>query len=457
MEKTTTTPTIAQLEAALTLARDRGDLRRQGALLLALGEAWGLAKEPERSRRAYADAVDACMDAHQGPWAVEASLRLSTAALERGDWAEAAAWLERAQEAPDLDLLPLATLARLHHNLGLSRVRQGSVAGAIASYRRSLELWRQIDAPVSRATTLLSLGEAELLRGDAEAAVLHLTEGWFVHRDEETLNRREAAAVTELLGEAQLRTGDAAAGARSLRSSLELWEQEGDEGRLLAVLLRLARGLLADEHADHSAEVAVLLEHYAEHVTGASERLYGWLKLAEVLEEGGHPDRASVALVRAAAIAPDANPDAPDQPRRLLRRAAELGVAAVPEQPDPWHDAEAWAEQRSEALRLGEELYSRALDTEGAAWCRQARLKLLLERRRWAEAAELIAQIRQRDVPQEPGPQAHWLAHAARIHLEADQADAALSAARGALELMADLDDELKAALEALAESLEGE
>ncbi|MEL6181874.1 MAG: hypothetical protein AAFS10_23135, partial [Myxococcota bacterium] len=65
--------------------------------------------------------------------------------------------------------------------------------------------------------------------------------------------------------------------------------------------------------------------------------------------------------------------------------------------------------------------------------------------------------LRMRDIPQEPQSQAHWLAHRARLLLQADRSEQALEATREALAWIDDWDNALKEALEALASVLEAQ
>ena len=186
-----------RLERALGLYRRAAELAQKGE---AYNEALlGVGTVLVRMG-SYREAAEAFREAAKGATPAQrfrADASLGGALIRDGRYEEAATVLKAAgsvtQEAGET-----AALARARHNLGIAYHHMGRIQEAIAAYQASLALRREA-APLERANTMLSLGEALRLAGRWEEAHRVLSEA------------REVAASSgeyRALGYSQINLGD---------------------------------------------------------------------------------------------------------------------------------------------------------------------------------------------------------------------------------------------------------
>lgn len=259
-------------------------LRTQGAL----GEAAG----------AYEEAWRAARDAELDEDRIVAATGRGNVDVDRGRWAEAEAWYQRALEVVGENGPPRRERWQLGQNLAIVRREQGDLEGAarwLAVARRDGEA---LDDPDARIEVANGWGQLLQARGDARGAELHFREALAAADG----NPRALAAVGVNLGEALLAQGRELEAGEAAREA-EAW---AIAGRLVGRLPEVYRLLAAVAHARGEADAFVFLERTLELIRRrglpAFEEARTLDAYAELLDEGGQSERADEMRAQARAI-----------------------------------------------------------------------------------------------------------------------------------------------------------
>ena len=196
---------------------------------------------------------------------------------------------------------------------GVLAMELGDFPMAVAAFERLLELG---DGPGSlphmRISALTGLGAIDLMKGEIDRAVGHLTEGVELARS--AVGTNIEASCTSLLARCHLARGDHATAIGLLRTATEQWDRTGSRHHLTEALAHLATAL--SRSGDHD-EAAVVVERALAMVRdlGGSSRIEAEVHCAWglVLRHSGDLP-GSVAVYRRA---------------RELATASEYGYGAV--------------------------------------------------------------------------------------------------------------------------------
>jgi len=192
-------------------------------------------QDPESRRRAlalYRRALDLWREVGDVDEEGQTLNRIGLVLAFLGEDEEAAAWYRRALDRfGEIGLQH--SQAEILINLG--DLRQSREPGeALGFYRRSLEIWRQLDEPGRMAPVLLRLGRVHCRLGEETEALADFDHALELAREPGTRTR-----ILNSLGVCQRQLGDAEGALASYRRALELAREAGDEELEAAALSNL--------------------------------------------------------------------------------------------------------------------------------------------------------------------------------------------------------------------------
>lgn len=164
--------------------------------LASLGRARLAQGDPDAAAAAFQRSLDAVRDLRRPDLAAQALGGLAAVALERGETADARAWLEAGLALPLPD--PGAERAVLLHDLGMAAQQDGDVDAAEELLRRALAMHESLGDPLGAAADGHSLAVLRAAAGDLAEAELLAKQA--LARDKAQENPRGVAQDLMLLG-----------------------------------------------------------------------------------------------------------------------------------------------------------------------------------------------------------------------------------------------------------------
>jgi class 3 adenylate cyclase/tetratricopeptide (TPR) repeat protein len=184
--------------------------------------------------------------------------QLGAVSAWKGRLGEAAELLERSdQGARDLGQTEVSGWAQ--HNLSRVRALAGAGEQALMHGQRALELSEQAASTIGETLAYSSIGHAQLLRGEPEAARESLERALTTSR-ERRVGRAEMALMYAPLGDAHLALGDPDTAREVAEEGVDFATRSGCLIYLLACELARARALRALDVSAHAEELAGLLD-----------------------------------------------------------------------------------------------------------------------------------------------------------------------------------------------------
>ncbi len=221
--------------------------RERVPVMLKLGQVYEVVGQWDAERDLYRDALDLAaklQDAH-----ADAQIRAAFGVLarKRGEFADAAQYLDDAQNAfQKLD--DRAGIGQVLHERGTLAASQGKLDDARDFYQASLEIRRALNEKRLIASLLSNLGILARMQGDYAGAEKLYGESLDLRR--ETGDRLGIAVSLNNLGVLYRYQGDYARAQQTLQESLALWREIGDRAYLANTLTSLGEVLIDQNDAE---------------------------------------------------------------------------------------------------------------------------------------------------------------------------------------------------------------
>ena len=434
----------ASLLEALERARDDDARSTQVATLaLTLASHHRTSGDRQQAWSFYLEAEQACAATGDLNGALEAAVQLSQMALESGDGHEAVRWSKRALVHGDT-IMAHERRARLLHNLAVAHTHLEEPEHALDGYRRAMHHWGSTSNNVGRRSSLIGQGALLLEKGaPAQAAGALLASLAASQTGTGQIDMPLEATRAELLAQALIDCNHQTLARKPLQQAIHVWKDLDRPGEHRRAALALASALLESAADEASLQAGIDASRQFANLSRAAGDADGvihghWL-VARALEAHGHHAKAADAWARLGDIMIQTGASG----KAHLKRAAWLLIEHLPNSPDA----------RLAALPKAEALYHRAEDEQAVAWCRHQRFEIHLNQERWAQAAQVLAEISLAE-PAEADVQVPLLAHQARLWMKADRRPKALKAAQDALTLLGGAEHDLKTPLQNLTAAL---
>jgi DNA-binding winged helix-turn-helix (wHTH) protein/tetratricopeptide (TPR) repeat protein len=223
-------------DRAIGIARDTGDLRREGLLLLQLGSIASSQGNLELARSDYETVIERAEEIGDEHMLSRALNNFGIVLARTEDYAGANSAFTRAYEI-DLARNDLAGQSQSIGNLGASALRSGNLDEATEHLSRSIEIGRELGDQRSIALDLTNLGSIAASRGDFPQAEARL---------EEALQIATAHGFEELRLIITVNLGEVARDSGDIASACRLWLEA------LPALVKLEHGaaLTVQEYVD---------------------------------------------------------------------------------------------------------------------------------------------------------------------------------------------------------------
>lgn len=308
----------AWADAAFDVARREGHpgapeaLRRAARCARAMGDL-------DASARDYEEAYALALDHGAARDAVVAATGRGNVAVDRGRWADAERWYDRALEllagdvTRDLGADEARALRwRLYQNLGITHRERGDLEASAAFYARAAEGAAGLGDPAATVEIENGRGQLALAAGEPRTAELHFRLA--LEAMDGSAPDPVRVAVRTNLGEALLRQGRTLEAGASGREA----EAEAIRGRHVGRLPEVYRLLARVARARGEGEAFVLLDRTLDLVRDAGlpaiEELRTLVAYADLREGQGEHDIATELRVRAARIRRELDGARPEGP-----------------------------------------------------------------------------------------------------------------------------------------------
>lgn len=209
-------------DRAIGIARDTGDLRREGLLLLQLGSIASSQGNLELARSDYESVIERAEEIGDTHMLSRALNNFGIVLAKTEDYTGANSAFARAYEI-DLARNDLAGQSQSIGNLGASALRSGNVDEAAEHLARSIEIGRELGDQRSIALDLTNLGSIAASRGDFPQAEAHLDEALQIATEHGFEELR--LIITVNLGEVARDSGDVASACRLWLEALPALEK----------------------------------------------------------------------------------------------------------------------------------------------------------------------------------------------------------------------------------------
>ena len=321
------TAAIDYFQRALPLLSDG----ERPVVLLDLGRVLELVGQWQEAKTIYEQAMDLAQSAGDPQAQAWCETSIGELLRKRGQYADATAWLARAQAAFE-QVNDRAGVAQVLHYRGTLANQQGDVELAQRLYEQSLGIRQELDDRAKIASLYSNLGIVARHRGDNLEAGRLYEESLAIRQE---LGDRWAIGVSlNNLGNLALGQGHYAEARARLENALAIWRQVGDRWAIANTLTGL--GDVAGEEKDYPTSRA----YYSESL-GINRELDDRLALAYIFEALGclaaaqaDPERAiwlvsAASVLRAAINAPLPPTDALRLSDRLAPTREQLSAEAL--------------------------------------------------------------------------------------------------------------------------------